>query len=74
MSASFLKIVRPGIVSVTTGGWLGTVTRKLCVARSPSSSVAVTVTIASPLASPVIVRVLPDTVAPTTSPSDTAAS
>ena len=62
------------MVSVAAGGRLGTVTVKLCSAVRPSSSVAVTVTTASPLASPVSVSVLASTVASTTASSDTAAA
>ncbi len=73
VSASSLKSIRAGIVSVTTGGRLGTATWKRCVANSPSSSVAVTVTTASPFATPVTVTALSDTDAATTALSDTVA-
>ena len=73
MSASPRKSVWGGIVSVTIGGRLGTVTWNRCVAKSPSSSVAVMVATASPLASPVTMSALPDTAAPATALSETAA-
>ena len=50
------------IVSATTGARFGTVTAKLCVAARPSGSVAVAVTVVSPLASPVTVSTLPDNI------------
>ena len=74
VSASFLNSVRAGIVSATSGGRFGTVTAKRCSADSPSSSVAVTVTSASPLASADTTTVLSETDTETNALSDAAAA
>ena len=76
----FMVMVSPtatvcaGIAPSATGGRLGTVTPNSCMAARPSVSVAVTVTVASPLATAVIVTVLSDTVTLATLVSDVAAS
>ena len=52
---------RAAIESTATGGRLGTVTSKLCVAASPPGSVAVTVTVTVPFATAVTVTAAPST-------------
>ena len=50
---------RSGTVSVTSGARLGTVAAKLCCAARSPGSVAVTVTVAVPTATPVTTTTLP---------------
>ena len=65
-----------GIEPTGAGGRLGicTVTPTLCVALSPAGSVAVTVTVAVPSATPTMVRLLPETATETTPGADVAAA
>ena len=76
VSASPLKTVRAGMVSVATGPRLGTVTAKLCSAVRPSGSVTVTMTTASPFDRAVTTSVpsLPERSSATTPASDPSAS
>ena len=53
---------RSVIVPTASGGRFGTSTSKRCSARSPPGSVARTVTVVRPAATPVTVIVLPETV------------
>ena len=74
MAISPLNSICAGIVSTAIGARLGTVTVNSWLAASPSVSVAVTVTTASPFASAVTVRVLPDTETPATPGRDEVAA
>ena len=72
VAVSFTSMVCASIEPIASGGWLATVTANVCVAASPSVSVAVTVTEASPLATAVTVKSLPSTEVPISVASDDA--
>ena len=72
MSALSTSTIRAAIESTATGGRLGTVTTKLCVAERPPGSVAVTVNTTSPFASATMVNTAASTVAVRRLESETA--
>ena len=63
--------IRSGMEPTGTGGWLRTVKSNSCVAFRPSTSIAVTVTAAPPLATATTVMIVPATETPATAPSET---
>ena len=55
------RSLRAGISPTASGAWFITVTGNVCCAASPSGSVAVTVTVAVPLVTPVTFTSFPVT-------------